>query len=61
LDAGTELLAATAGAAGAGVVAGATGLDAGNVNGPLLPQPANEATTKQNGSSRRDRRMARVP
>jgi hypothetical protein len=57
--AGMALLAAEAGAAGAGAVA--AGLVGGNVSGPLLPQPASVATTRQNGSNKRDRRMVRVP
>jgi hypothetical protein len=57
--AGIALLAATAGATGAGAVVAGTGRVGGNTSGPLLPQPASVATTRQSGSSKLDRRMAR--
>jgi hypothetical protein len=55
--AGIALLLAGAGSSGAGALAAGTGRVGGSTSGPLLPQPASMATMRENGSSKRDRRM----
>jgi hypothetical protein len=55
------LLLAVAGTAGAGALAAGAGRGGGSTRGPLLPQPASTATTRESGSSNRDRRMAELP